>query len=153
MPVDGAISGSLPFQIWLERRPHPRPGPVEEHPSISLPNAQRVTHLLRRATLDVPKGQHEPLVRRQRVDRLLELLAGLPGQEPTLRGGPDVARRACPVAGLGRVGRRVEALRADCGLRPADVIGTDASERDRPPFAYSTGLRVVDEDAKDPGPE
>ena len=52
------------------------------------------------------------------------------------------------MAGLGRVVRRVEALRADRGLRPADVIGADAGERHRPPFAYGTGLRVVDEDAR-----
>src|SRR5258706_3501013 len=102
MSVDDPTGGSLSSQIWLEGRPHPRPGPVQEHTTIGLPNAQRVTHLLRRATLDVPKGQHEPLVRRQRVDRLLELLARLPGQEPTLRGGPDLARRACPVAGVPR---------------------------------------------------
>src|SRR4029077_17180368 len=153
MSVDNPIGGSRSSQIWLESRPHPRPGAVQEHPTVGLPNAQCVTYLLRRATLDVPKGQHNPLVRRQRVDRLLEALARLSGQEPTLRGGLAVARKTRPVADLGRVVRRAEVFRADRGLRPADVIGGDHSERHRSPFAYGTGLRVVDEDAEDPGPE
>src|SRR5713101_2157753 len=150
MSVDNPNGSSPSFEIWLERRPHLRPGPVQEHPSISLLNAEGVTHLLRRATLDVPKGQYEPLVRRQRVDRLLELLARLPAKEPMLRGGPEIARRACPVAGLGRVVRGPEAVRADRGLRRADVIGAEAGERHRPPFACGAGLRTVDEDAEDP---
>src|SRR6266851_2233481 len=141
---------SLSFQIWLKRRPHLRTGPMQEHPSIGLLNAERVTHLLGRAALDVTKGQHQPLVRWQRVDRLLELLASLPAEEPMLRGGPEVARRACPVAGLGRVVRGPEAVRADRGLRRADVIGAEAGERHRPPFACGAGLRAVDEDAEDP---
>ena len=57
MSVENPICSSPSFEIWLERRPHLRPGPVQEHSPIGLLNAEGVTHLLRRATLDVPKGQ------------------------------------------------------------------------------------------------
>ena len=90
------------FEIWLERYADLGTGPVQQHPCIGLLNPQNVTHLLRGAALDVTKNQHQPLVLRQRLDGVLELLACLAGQEPMLRRGSQVLRRMGPMASIWR---------------------------------------------------
>jgi hypothetical protein len=48
---------------------------------ISLGDSQDVTHLLRRAALDVAQRDHHPLVRWQDLDRLADLGEGFLREE------------------------------------------------------------------------
>src|SRR5262249_30704584 len=138
--------GSL--EIRLERRAHLGPSPVQQHPCVSLLHPKSVTHLLRGAALHVTEHQHQALMLRQRLYRVLELFSCLPGQEPTLGRGSGVGRRMCPMSRRGRMIGGLEAVRRDRGCRID--LEVEASERRDPPFTCCTGLRAVDEDAKDP---
>jgi hypothetical protein len=124
---------------------------VQQYPNIGLLKPEGVTHFLRGAALDVPEDEDQPLVLRQRLDGVLEMLACLPAQEPTLRRGFEVRLTMCPGAKLGPMLGRLEAVRADGGRR-LDLL-VETSYRHRASFTYGAGLRAVDEDAKDPGLE
>jgi hypothetical protein len=89
---------------------------------------------------------------RQRLDRALEVLAGLPGQEPALGRSPQLGRRIRPVPGLGRMVGRPKAVRSDRDLLRLE-LGVEAREGRRPCFPGGAGLRAVDENAIDPGLE
>src|SRR5882724_4990651 len=148
-------AGLHPLEIWLEDRAHLGTGPVQQHPGVSLLKPESVTHLLRRAALDVTQNQHQPLVLGQRRDGALEVLTCLLGQEPALRRGSQVGRRVRPAARLGRMVDGVDGLemvRGDHGLGRLDR-GVETRERHHPSLAGGSGLRAVDEDAKDPGLE
>src|SRR5262245_38219198 len=137
------------LEIGLERRANLGPSPVQQHPGISLLHPQSVTHFLRGAALHVTEHQHQALMLGQRLDRVLELFPCLPGQEPTLGRGFGVGGRMCPVSRLGRMIGGLEAVTRDRGLD----LDVEASERYDASFTCRTGLRTIDEDAKDPGLE
>ena len=58
--------------------------------------------VLPKNALDVPEDQHEPLAGRQRVDRLLELLARLPAEEPVIWSLALIRCRVCNTGDSGR---------------------------------------------------
>src|SRR5262245_21902313 len=139
------------LEIGLERRAHLGPSPVQQHPGISLLSSKSVTHFLRGAALHVTEHQHPALMLGQRLDGGLELLPCLPGQERTLGRGIGVREWMCPVSRLGRMIAGLEAVRRDRGRRLD--LDVEASERYGAAFTCRTGLRAIDEDAKDPGLE
>ena len=135
MPVEDPIGRvCTPLEIWLEHRAHLGPGPVQQHPGIRLLKPESVTHLLRRAALDVTQNQHQPLVLGQRCDGALEVLTCLLGQEPALRRGSQVGRRVRPAARLGRMVDGLEMVRGDHGLGRLDR-GVEARDRHHPSLA------------------
>src|SRR5215831_1913119 len=142
---------SCSLEIGPERRANLGPSPVQQHPGISLLHPKSVTHLLRGAALHVTEHQNQALMLGQRLDGVLEVFSCLPGQEPTLRTGSGVGGRLCPVSRLGRMIGGLEAVRRDRGRRPD--LDVEARERYAASFTCRTGLRTVDEDAKNPGLE
>src|SRR5690606_24799205 len=95
-------------------------------------------------------GDHRALVRWQGCYRAFDLLPRLPGQECHLWHVP-MGWRACPVSGV-LLSRREEAFRLDRWFRSFGSAG-ERGKGDDSPLPLAPPLRLVGENAKQPGPK
>src|SRR4051795_5203578 len=115
---------------------------MEEYPLIGLRKLEDVTHLFRRPALDVAEADHQPLRRRQLLDRRCDHATHLRRLEflPRL-GEPRPATRELRVPEPGRIDRRLVLRR----------FALEAREGKAARLALGARLRGVRDDAEDPG--
>ena len=118
-------------------------GAVEQHALVAVADVEQLADLGGGASDEIAQRDHGPLLVRELLDRMQQLVAQLGAEQAGLRVAVEPRRRARPAA-FGSEGRRVDGravLRLECGERQAAGIASRAR------------ARLIEEDAEDPRPQ